>query len=442
MYKRQIYAYAVDKAGNVSTYVCSEGIVQDTAAPVVQVEEPKKADGTLKDTELTLKVNLSEDATLMWFFVSEGVFQGVNNYSYEECKKDIAAYMNGNPQYPQFAVRQEDGKWVPRPSEWYPDEERGLYFGQWVVRNGNSDNTSGVLAASYTPVIFKMEGTKGENTILLGDMGKPDSYFPLYPSKKVAVWVAAIDKAGNITAPIQPLEYTTTKAMPRITTDPVLTGVYGDTAQDLKLTAGVAEYNGQTITGTWKVTDPGTSTLEAGTTKTCEVTFTADTTKYGNTYEDVIIRVTPTIEKRPITIRVQDTHMTTAYGEELPQIPVEDISIVVDGNGNSPLVGSDDVKTIAGTLTLVTRAKKGSNAGTYDFTLESNSPNYAVTVEYYGDTSAQKDTGTLTIAKAKGEIIEGEGFNTYRQVTYGNAPISLLVAGNHKESSRQCNDNP
>lgn len=429
-----IYAYAVDKAGNVSTYVCSEGIVQDTAAPVVQVKEPKKADGTLKDTELTLKVNLSEDATLMWFFVSEGVFQGVDDYTYDDCIKDIAAYMNGNPQYPQFAVRQEDGKWVPRPSEWYPDEERGLYFGQWVVRNGNSDNTSGVLAASYTPVIFKMEGTKGENTILLGDMGKPDSYFPLYPSKKVAVWVAAIDKAGNITAPIQPLEYTTTKAMPRITTDPVLTGVYGDTAQDLKLTAGVAEYNGQTITGTWKVTDPDTSTLEAGTTKTCEVTFTADTTKYGNTYEDVIIRVTPTIEKRPITIRVQDTHMTTAYGEELPQIPVEDISIVVDGNGNSPLVGSDDVKTIAGTLTLVTRAKKGSNAGTYDFTLESNSPNYAVTVEYYGDTSAQKDTGTLTIAKAKGEIIEGEGFNTYRQVTYGNAPISLLVAGNHKES--------
>ena len=429
-----IYAYAVDKAGNVSTYVCSEGIVQDTAAPVVQVKEPKKADGTLKDTELTLKVNLSEDATLMWFFVSEGVFQGVDDYTYDDCIKDIAAYMNGNPQYPQFAVRQEDGKWVPRPSEWYPDEERGLYFGQWVVRNGNSDNTSGVLAASYTPVIFKMEGTKGENTILLGDMGKPDSYFPLYPSKKVAVWVAAIDKAGNITAPIQPLEYTTTKAMPRITTDPVLTGVYGDTAQDLKLTAGVAEYNGQTITGTWKVTDPGTSTLEAGTTETCEVTFTADTATYGDTYEDVILRVTPTIEKRPITIKVQDTHMTTAYGEELPQIPVEDISIVDDGNGNSPLVGSDDVKTIAGTLTLVTRAKKGSNAGTYDFTLESNSPNYAVTVEYYGDTSAQKDTGTLTIAKAEGKIIEGEGFNTYRQVTYGNAPISLLVAGNHKES--------
>ena len=53
-----------------------------------------------------------------------------------------------------------------------------------------------------------------------------------------------------------------------------MTGVYGDTAQNLKLTAGVAEYDGQTITGTWKVTDTDTSTLEVGTTKTCEVTFT------------------------------------------------------------------------------------------------------------------------------------------------------------------------
>ena len=78
--------------------------------------------------------------------------------------------------------------------------------------------------------------------------------------------------------------------------------------------------------------------------------------------------------------------MTTTYGEELPQIPAGDIAIVVDGNGNSPLVGSDTVTTIAGTLTLVTQAKKGSNAGTYDFTVESSSPNYAVTVEYYGDT--------------------------------------------------------
>ena len=183
---------------------------------------------------------------------------------------------------------------MPRTG-WYFDENLGLYYGQWAVRTKgpNSSSANREFIASYIPAIFKMEGTKGENTILLGDMGNPVKYFSLYPSKKVAVWVAAIDKAGNITAPIQPLEYTTTKAMPRVTIAPVLTGVYGDTPKDLTVTAGVAEYNGQTIIGTWKVTDTDTATLEVGTTKTCEVTFTADTTKYGDTYEDVIVRVTP-----------------------------------------------------------------------------------------------------------------------------------------------------
>ena len=74
-----VYAYAVDKAGNQSNYISSDGVIFDKDAPVVQVKEPSKADGTLKDTEVTLKVNLSEDATLMWFFVSEGVFQEGDN---------------------------------------------------------------------------------------------------------------------------------------------------------------------------------------------------------------------------------------------------------------------------------------------------------------------------------------------------------------------------
>ena len=72
-----VYAYAVDGAGNQSDYICTDGIVVDAQAPVVKIADPKKEDGTLKDTEAILKVNLSEDATLMWFFVSEGVFDGV-----------------------------------------------------------------------------------------------------------------------------------------------------------------------------------------------------------------------------------------------------------------------------------------------------------------------------------------------------------------------------
>lgn len=81
-----VYAYAVDGAGNQSDYICTDGIVVDAQAPVVKIADPKKEDGTLKDTEAILKVNLSEDATLMWFFVSEGVFDGVTDYTYDDCK--------------------------------------------------------------------------------------------------------------------------------------------------------------------------------------------------------------------------------------------------------------------------------------------------------------------------------------------------------------------
>lgn len=107
-----VYAYAVDGAGNQSDYICTDGIVVDAQAPVVKITDPKKEDGTLKDTEAILKVNLSEDATLMWFFVSEGVFDGVTGYTYDECKRDIENYMKGEPKYPQFAV-ENDGKWAP-----------------------------------------------------------------------------------------------------------------------------------------------------------------------------------------------------------------------------------------------------------------------------------------------------------------------------------------
>ena len=46
-----VYAYAVDKAGNQSNYISSDGVIFDKDAPVVNVKEPSKADGTLKDIE-------------------------------------------------------------------------------------------------------------------------------------------------------------------------------------------------------------------------------------------------------------------------------------------------------------------------------------------------------------------------------------------------------
>ena len=405
-----IYACAVDKAGNASSYICSEGIVQDTKTPSGVFNSPDKSKGTLKDTEGTFEITgLEEDATLLYFYAREDEFE--NEQKYTDFLNAVKTYIDTNfvneaasGQRLPFAVK-EDGKWKPNISQ--------------------SGKVCQVTEDEQTRPVYIQQLKAGENDLTITGLRAQEA---------CTVWTMTIDRAGNMACTSSAgMSFTTTKAMPRVTTDPVLTGVYGDTPAELTLKAGVAEYNGQTITGTWEITDTDTSVLQVGTTKTCLVTFTPDAS-YNGIYEDVVVRVTPTIAKRPITIRVQDINMTTTYGEELPQIPAGDIAIVVDENGNSPLVGSDNVGTIAGTLTLVTQAKKGSNAGTYDFTLKSNSPNYAVTVKYYGDTSTQKDAGTLTITKAQGEIIKGEGFNTAPEATYGDDVFSLLVTGNHSES--------
>jgi hypothetical protein len=254
-----VYAYAVDGAGNQSDYICTDGIVVDAQAPVVKIADPKKEDGTLKDTEAVLKVNLSEDATLMWFFVSEGVFDGVTDYTYDDCKRDIENYMKGEPKYPQFAV-ENDGKWAPR-NGWNFKPDENLYCGQWEVRTEGLkySNANQNFVASWTPSIFKTTGTKGDNKIEIGNFGKPDVYFPLYPSKKTAVWIAAIDKAGNITALTKPaIEFTTAKTTPYVKTAPVLSGTYGNTVSamfekaDMTKAVVTAGLNSDTkVEGTW-----------------------------------------------------------------------------------------------------------------------------------------------------------------------------------------------
>lgn len=409
-----IYAYAVDKAGNKSGYISTEGIGVDTKAPDVALKMPTKDDGTLKDTEATVSVTLDEDATLVYFYVDESLYnlENAGELSYD----DLTAQSTGliwkyvrpdadeetRPVVGPLAAKNVDGKW----------EAPFAQSGDWVTIA--KDGETEIKAPAY-----RIEAKKGVNEITVTG---------LQPSERFQVWIAAIDKAGNFSG-YSVTFLTTTKAIPLITTEPKLTGVYGDTAKDLKAADGVAEYNSQTVAGTWTITDTDASVLEVGTTKTCQVTFTPEDT---DKYENVVMKVVPTIEKRPVTINVQE-NMSVTYGEELPQISTGDFDLA-DG---FTLVGSDDKGTIAATLVMVTSAKKGSDAGTYAFTLESNSPNYAVTAKYYGkldDPATSKDAGTLTINKAKGEIIKGAGYEETHKVIYGDPAFALAAIANHSES--------
>lgn len=433
-----VYAYAVDGAGNQSDYICTDGIVVDAQAPVVKIADPKKEDGTLKDTEAILKVNLSEDATLMWFFVSEGVFDGVTGYTYDDCKRDIENYMKGEPKYPQFAV-ENDGKWAPR-NGWNFKPDENLYCGQWEVRKEGlkESNANQNFVASWTPAIFKTTGTKGDNKIEIGNFGKPDVYFSLYPSKKTAVWIAAIDKAGNITALTKPaIEFTTTKAMPGVTTLPEVSGVYGNKTADLKITKdGVARYGDKTITGTWTVqTGDDTHIWQMNDTGKCLVTFTPDTS-YGDTYEAAVVEVTPTIAPRPITIKVENMHRT--YGENFPGMEKLKFKTV-----SGTLAAGDTEAEFWKELDFWTDAeatKPDGDAGKWAFGIKeaSTSGNYSIKVEGYyeainNDDSAAvtRENGFLYTDKAEGKFVKLAGYQDNWSVSYGADPFSLAVKTNN-----------
>ena len=394
-----VYAYAMDNAGNQSDYICTEGLVQDASAPVVTVTEPKKEDGTLKDTEAILKVNLSEDATLMWFFVSEGVFDGVTDYTYDDCKRDIENYMKGEPKYPQFAV-ENDGKWAPR-NGWNFKPDENLYWGQWEVRKEGlkESNANQNFVASWTPTIFKTTGTKGDNKIEIGNFGKPDVYFPLYPSKKTAVWIAAIDKAGNITALTEPaIEFTTAKPTPYVKTAPVLSGTYGNTVSamfekaDMTKAVVTAGLNSDTkVEGTWTLAAEDADKLPTvGTSEKYSLVFTP-TGSDADTYDSVTCEVTPEVSKKQITVVIADKEKF--YGETNPALTWSLAS--GDAYLDNVLVAGDTEEALG--VSLSTTAKDNSDVGTYAITGSSDSANYEVS--FIGNGSDGK-SGILTVKQA------------------------------------------
>ena len=394
-----VYAYAVDGAGNQSDYICTDGIVVDAQAPVVKIADPKKEDGTLKDTEAILKVNLSEDATLMWFFVSEGVFDGVTDYTYDDCKRDIENYMKGEPKYPQFAV-ENDGKWAPR-NGWNFKPDENLYCGQWEVRTEGLkySNANQNFVASWTPSIFKTTGTKGDNKIEIGNFGKPDVYFSLYPSKKTAVWIAAIDKAGNITALTKPaIEFTTTKTTPYVKTAPVLSGTYGNTVSamfakaDMTKAVVTAGLNSDTkIEGTWTLASEDADKLPTvGTSEKYTLVFTP-TGRDADTYDSVTCEVIPEVSKKQITVVIADKEKF--YGETNPALTWS--LATGDAYLDNVLVAGDTEEALG--VSLSTTAKDNSDVGTYAITSSSDSANYEVS--FIGNGS-DGESGILTVKQA------------------------------------------
>lgn len=402
-----IYAYAVDKAGNKSEYICTEGIVRDTTIPSYAINVPDEE--YVNDTGGTFSFEAPEDLTLLYFYVHANEFKTVSEY--EQFVTDMKDYYKKlavsssyeNNRYLPLAKKEDDGKWAPN-----------------FTNDGEKVQTS--FGSKKEIALHTCQVPKGHYELTISD---------LQPSEACTVWMVSIDRAGNISSsPF--MSFTTTKALPWVAKVSVLTGFYGDKPQDLTITPGVAMYGDVEVQGEWKITETNTTPLQMNTTATCQVTFIPDADLYPNQFENHIFRVRPVIQKRPITINVAD--MTMGYGEDIPQITDASFDIA-EGEGKG-LAGSDTKETIQNTLSLRTLATKESDCGKYSFTVSSNSSNYEVTAKYYenlSDLANSKAEGTLTITKAAGEIIQNEGFTASKTVTFKDSAFSLNVSPNNRE---------
>lgn len=402
-----IYAYAVDKAGNKSEYICTEGIVRDTTIPSYAINVPDEE--YVNDTEGTFSFEAPEDLTLLYFYVHANEFKTVSEY--EQFVTDMKDYYKKlavsssyeNNRYLPLAKKENDGKWAPN-----------------FTNDGEKVQTS--FGSKKEIALHTCQVPKGHYELTISD---------LQPSEACTVWMVSIDRAGNISSsPF--MSFTTTKALPWVAKVSVLTGFYGDKPQDLTITPGVAMYGDVEVQGEWKITETNTTPLQMNTTATCQVTFIPDANLYPNQFENHIFRVRPVIQKRPITINVAD--MTMGYGEDIPQITDASFDIA-EGEGKG-LAGSDTKETIQNTLSLRTLATRESDCGKYSFTISSNSSNYEVMAKYYenlSNLSNHKEEGAITITKAAGEIIKDEGFTASKTVVFKDSAFSLNVSPNNRE---------
>lgn len=256
--KHVVYAYAVDKAGNKSNYICSNGVVIDQTAPeITNLSTPSKGDNTLTDKSATITFTGSEVGTYF--------------YTYKEKDENDTAPSS----ITDFATEQNNG-----------DGESIT----WTAKDG-------VSSASMTE--------DGNNKIILDELTADTNYI---------LYVVAVDRIGNYTTSVSSREFTTLKKLPTITENPTITGTYGNTVNEMILTDGVASYGDSTINGNWSLTDSNSTDVPVvGTNNTYKVIFTPE----GTEYESVTVQVKPTVNKKDVTVTADNK--SKKYKEDNPE---------------------------------------------------------------------------------------------------------------------------
>ena len=399
-----IYAYAKDNAGNVSGYICSEGIVIDRTPPDIESEQvPSKAAGTLTEHEGTFTFEASE-AGMVSYFVIE-----TTEPEFTAAVKALDDKMYGNPDHTEdmFAVKNVDGKWTLRASAGQP-------YRYPVSYTGADANTK---TAEVT--IYAQEMQEGKNEIRLSGL-QPNTGYKLY--------LYALDVAGNWSATGGlNSEFTTLKITPIVSAAPKLNGFYGEKAKELRISGGTVinpeDPAGSALEGTWSVTDSNAEEyLVLGTTTEYELTFTpAD-----NVFNSVTVKVMPQVGMKTIWASIKN--LERAYGQENPKLTISDLTMDWD-----QLAPWDTKEEILDSLTLVTDATAASTVGDYKFRIDSASTKYIIAVAYEDKTGNFSEYGTLTVKRADAVLTGADSVTK----EYGDSSFKLDVTANHTESAIQ-----
>ena len=372
-----IYTYAVDAAGNRSTYISSDGVVLDNTAPkLTDVSEPAKSNETLSDTSATITFTGSEAGTY-------------------------------------YYILKEDGKTAPTVMSDFAAKTAGDKVDTWTAKDGVS---TGTLTADEANTI-KLTGLKANTGYVL--------------------YLAATDAAGNASVAesagadgdsgVVSVSFTTAKMTPYVKTAPVLSGTYGNTVSamfekaDMTTAVVTAGVNSDTkVEGTWNLAAEDANKLPTvGTSEKYTLVFTP-TGSDADTYDSVTCEVTPEVSKKQITVVIADKEKF--YGETNHAFTWSLAS--GDAYPDNGLVADDTEEALG--ISLSTTAKDNSGVGTYVITGNSDSANYEVS--FTGSGSDGK-SGILTVKKAASPNI-GDEENSYSYAAGSDGKvISVDIAG-------------
>ena len=391
-----VYACVKDKAGNMSDYICSEGVVIDRTAPgITSTTAPTKEAGTLTDHTATVIFEAQEAGTVVYFCI--GGYD--DDTEFERNKSALQTILEQE----KVVVKQVGGRWQP------------------AVENGQTVSVSGVTP---DPVIYHQSMQEGENAVSLSGL-EADRGYRLY--------LMAIDEAGNLQTTYTTVDFTTRKVMPAVSVAPTLSGIYGTQAKDLAIGAGTMIDPGApdtVVAGDWTFTDTvaGGEYPVPGTTNEYELTFTPENAGF----DSVSVKVVPTVAKKELTVYVTGS-LEKTYNEENPEIGYVDVTEEPDSF--TGLVNGDTQDSVKADMSLTTAATKTSAVGTYDFTVTSVNAKYDVKVKYRvsgAEGVSYPDHGTLTVKKADAALTVGS--DSYAK-TFGDDAFTLDVTASHAETA-------